>query len=172
MHSVSSSVSPIHRLVLVALLGALLPSAGAAQARVGGHVGIATPLVTIPSEGDTVDIGDQFTLVVPLGVTIKLTDRLAIDFETQVANPVDPSGTTALVVAPGAIYNLGAFSLGLRVASQIGADANVGLVPLVNFGLGPVGVGTWFVEAAFPAFVHATPPDFTFTAVIHTGIGF
>jgi hypothetical protein len=39
-------------------------------------------------------------------------------------------------------------------------------------GLVPVRGGTWFVEAAFPTFVHAQQPDFTFTVVIHTGIGF
>jgi hypothetical protein len=159
-------------LVLAALVVTLAPAGALAQARVGGHVGLAVPLVTIPSEGDTTDVGDQFTLVAPIGVTVKLSDRVAIDLETQVANPVDPSGTTALVVAPGVVYNFGPFAAGLRVASEIGADSNVGVIPLVNKGLFPVGAATWFVEAAFPTFVHATPPDVTFTAVIHTGFGF
>jgi hypothetical protein len=162
----------LSRVLPVALVAALAPAGALAQARVGGHVGLAVPLVTIPSEGDTTDVGDQFTLVAPIGVTVKLSDRVAIDLETQVANPVDPSGTTALVVAPGIVYNFGPFAAGLRVASEIGADSNVGLIPLINKGLFPVGAATWFVEAAFPTFVHATPPDVTFTAVIHTGLGF
>jgi hypothetical protein len=142
-------------------------------------VGLAVPLVTIPSEGDTTDVGDQFTLVAPIGVTVKLTDRLAVDFELQVGNPIDPMRSDAtttrrtnLVVAPGVVYNFGPFAAGLRVASEIGAESNVGLIPLINRGLFPVGPATWFVEAAFPTFAHASPPDVTFTAVIHTGIGF
>jgi hypothetical protein len=31
----------------------------------------------------------------------------------------------------------------------------------------------WFVEAAFPVFLHSDPdPDYTFDVVLHTGIGF
>jgi hypothetical protein len=163
----------VSRLLPVALLIAVAPAAALAEGpRVGGHIGLATPLVTIPSEGDTTYISDQFTLVMPIGVTVKLSDRLAVDFETQVANPVDPEGTTALVVAPGLVYNFGAFAGGLRVASEIGAPSNIGLIPLINKGIAPVGAGTWFVEAAFPTFVRSKSPDFTFTVVVHTGIGF
>jgi hypothetical protein len=170
----------LSRLVHVALLVALAPSSALAEgARVGGHVGLATPLVTIPSEGDTTDIGDQFTLVAPIGVTVKLTDRLAVDFETQIGNPIDPMRSDAtttrrtnLVVAPGLVYNFGPFAAGLRVASEIGAESNVGLIPLINVGVVPMALGTWFIEAAFPTFVHASQPDVTFTAVVHTGIGF
>lgn len=171
--SLVSLVRPfLARIVPAALLVAVAPAGALPPPRVGGHVGLATQLVTIPSDGDTIDIGDQFNLIAPIGITVKLTDRFAIDFETQVVNPVEPSGTTSFVVAPGAIYDVGPFALGLRVASEIGADANVGLIPLINRGLVPVGAGRWFVEAAFPSFVHAKSPDFTFSVVIHTGIGF
>lgn len=177
---VSRVVASSCSLVSAALVVAVAPANGVAQGpRVGGHVGLAAPLVTIPSEGDTTDIGDQFTLVAPIGITVKLTERLAVDFETQVGNPIDPMRSdatttrrTSLVVAPGLVYNFGPFAAGLRVASEIGAESNVGLIPLVNRGLFPVGAATWFVEAAFPTFVHASQPDVTFTAVIHTGIGF
>lgn len=159
--------------VALALAAALVPATPLAQgARVGGHVGLATPLVTVTADEDT-DIGDTFVLVAPIGVTVKLSDRTAIDLETQVVNPVDPRGTTALVVAPGAVYNVGPFALGLRIASAIGAPANVGAIPLVNRGLFPVGNGTWFIEAAFPFFLRSDPdPDWTFDAVVHTGIAF
>lgn len=154
-------------LVVWAPAGAL-----AQERRVGGHIGFATSFVTVTSD-DTTDIGDQFTLVSPIGVTVKLTDRLAIDFETQVHNPVDPSGTSFFVVAPGIIYNPGPAAIGLRLASAINSPANVGLIPLINRGLADLGGGaTWFVEAAFPTFVHAEPPDVTFDVVLHTGIGF
>jgi hypothetical protein len=46
------------RLLLAALVAATVPASTLAEyPKVGGHVGLATPLVTIPSEGDTVDIG-------------------------------------------------------------------------------------------------------------------
>jgi hypothetical protein len=139
---------------------------------VGGHVGIATPLVTVTSD-DTTDIGDVFSLFVPIGVTVKLSDRLAVDFEMIVQNQVDPRGNSALVVDPGIIYNAGPVALGLRVASAIGAPANVGVIPLINRGIAPVGGGTWFIEAAFPTFLHSDPdPDVTFDVVLHTGIAF
>jgi len=160
-------------LLPAALALAVAPTVALAQgARVGGHIGLATPLVTMTSDDDT-DISETFVLVAPIGVTVKLTDRFAIDFETQVVNPVDPRGNTALVVAPGAVYDAGPVVLGLRVASAIGAPANVGVIPLIHKGLFPVGSGTWFLEAAFPLFAHSDPdPDFTFDVVIHTGIGF
>jgi hypothetical protein len=167
--------SLVPRLLPVALVLALAPGPALAQAKVGGHVGLATPLVTVPSEGDTIDIGDQFTLVAPIGVTVALNERLAVDFEFQVGNPIDPNEgqTSNLVVAPGLIFKLGGpFAAGLRVASEIEADPNVGVIPLLNVGLVPIRGGTWFVEAAFPTFVHAREPDVTFTVVLHTGIGF
>ncbi len=139
---------------------------------VGGHVGIATSFVTVTSD-ETTDIGDNFVLSAPIGVTVKLGNRLAVDFEMIVQNPVDPRGDTKLVVDPGLVYNAGLVALGLRVASAIGAPANVGVIPLINRGLAPVGGGTWFIEAAFPTFMHSDPdPDFTFDVVLHTGIGF
>ncbi len=139
---------------------------------VGGHVGIATPLVTVTSD-DTTDIGDSFVLAAPIGITVKLGERLAVDFETIVQNPVDPRGETTFVVDPGLIYDAGPVALGLRLASAIGKPANVGVIPLINRGLAPVGGGTWFVEAAFPMFARSDPdPDFTLDVVVHTGIGF
>jgi hypothetical protein len=165
--------SLVWRLLAVALVVGLAPAGAPAQeARVGGHIGLATPLATVTSDGDT-DISETFVLVAPIGVTVKLTDRFAIDFETQVHNPIDPRGTTGFVVAPGAVYNLGPFALGLRVASAIGAPANVGVIPLINRGLFPIGKATWFIEAAFPVFFRSNPdPDTTFDVVIHTGFGF
>jgi hypothetical protein len=161
------------RLLAAGALAGVPAAALAQQGRsVGGHVGIATPLVTVTSD-DTTDIGDNFVLAAPIGVTVKLSDRLAVDFEMVVQNPIDPRGDTKLVIDPGLIYNTGPFALGLRIASAIGAPANVGLIPLINRGIAPVGGGTWFIEAAFPTFLHSDPdPDITFDVVLHTGIGF
>lgn len=156
--------------LLLSSMVAAVPAA-ARGASVGGHIGLATPLATVTSDDET-DISETFVLVAPIGVTVKLSDRLAIDFETQVVSPIDPEGNSHLVVAPGVVYNLGAFAAGLRVASHIGQPSNIGVIPLINLGLFKVGDGTWFVEAAFPTFVHQQPPDVTFDVVLHTGIAF
>jgi hypothetical protein len=153
------------------VVSSVVPSRALAQAKVGGHIGIAVPLLTVTSD-DTTNIVDDTVIVNPIGVTVKLTERFAVDFETQVVSPVDPEGDTGFVVAPGLIYNAGPAALGLRVAWQIGAPVNVGVIPLVNFGIAPVGVGTWFVEAAFPTFISSEDPDVAFNVVLHTGIGF
>jgi hypothetical protein len=158
--------------VLAGLVVASAPAEAFAQARVGGHVGIASPIVTITSD-DSTNIVDNTVIVNPIGVTVKLTDAVAVDFETQVVSPVDPTGDTKLVVAPGLIYNAGPAALGLRVAAEIGSPANVGLIPLINKGIADLGGGaTWFVEAAFPTFISSQRPDVAFNVVLHTGIGF
>ena len=138
---------------------------------VGGHIGVAVPLVMI-NEDDTNTVDDNFVIANPIGIGFKLSEKLVLDFEVIVQNPVDPSGTSSLVVDPGLVYNFGAFAAGLRAASVINQPANFGLIPLINKGIANVGGGTWFIEAAFPMFVHAEPPDFTLDIVLHTGVGF
>jgi hypothetical protein len=139
---------------------------------VGGHIGIATSFVTVTSD-ETTDIGDNFVIANPIGVSVKMSDRLVVDFETIVQTPVDPKGTTSFVVDPGVVFSAGPVALGLRVAWAINARSNVGVIPLVNKGIAKVGGATWFVEAAFPTFLRSNPdPDVTFDVVLHTGIGF
>jgi hypothetical protein len=135
---------------------------------VGGHVGIATPLVTVSDE--TTTIADQFTIFNPIGIGFKVSERWAVDFETVVATPVDPGGVTGLVVDPGVIYGFDAVAVGLRVAFQINARANIGLIPLVNKSLVDFGGAAWFVEAAFPTFY--ADQKLAFNVVLHTGVGF
>lgn len=135
---------------------------------VGGHVGVATPLITVASETKT--IGDQFTLLTPIGIGFHVSEHWIVDFETVVANPVHPTGTTGLVVDPGIIHADGRVAVGLRLAFQINHDANVGGIPLVNIGLVDFGGATWFVEAAFPTFYSDKKGEFN--AVLHTGVGF
>ena len=148
---------------------------------VGGHLGIALPLVTFARD-ETSTIADQLTLAFPIGIGFKLSEKAAIDFETVVSNPISPRGTTALTVDPGIVYDTGAVVVGLRLAWKIQADTNLGLIPLVHKGIADVGGGaSWFVEAAFPTFVGVGPDPantgadrttFEFNVVVHTGISF
>jgi hypothetical protein len=137
--------------------------------KIGGHIGIATPLVTVSKK--TTSIADQLTVLTPIGIGFKVSEHVAIDFETVVATPVhQPGSTTGLVVDPGIIYGFGKAAVGLRVAFKINNAANVGLIPLINYGLVDLGCATWFVEAAFPTFYSADASEFN--AVLHTGLGF
>ena len=135
----------------------------------GGHLGVAVPLVTVTDE-ETTTVSDQFTLAHPIGVGVKVSRRLTVDFEVVVSNPIDPVGPTGLVVDPGVVYDVGPVALGLRAAFQIGQTANIGAIPLVNKGLVDLGGATWFIEAAFPTFY--SDHDLAFNVVLHTGIGF
>ena len=134
--------------------------------RLGGHVGVATPFVTLSSE--TTTIADQFTMLHPIGISVKF-DRVTVDFETVVVNPIDPGGEVGLVIDPGVVYNFGPVAAGLRLAWQQ-AESNFGLIPLVNKGIVDIGEATWFVEAAFPTFY--TDDTIALNMVLHSGIGF
>jgi hypothetical protein len=142
---------------------------GPASTRLGGHVGVALPLVSVSSK--TTTIADNVTILDPIGVSVKMSPHLVIDFETVVSTPVKPAGgSTGLVVDPGVVYDWGAVATGLRAAWQIGQPANFGLIPLVNKGIVDLGRATWFVEAAFPTFY--SDHRVTFNVVLHTGVGF
>jgi len=134
--------------------------------RLGGHIGTATPLVTVSKS--TTTIADSFTLLHPIGISLKF-EKIVVDFETVVVNPIEPSGKTGLVIDPGVVYNFGPVAAGLRLAWQQ-ADSNFGLIPLVNKGIVDIGDATWFVEGAFPTFYAGGTVQFN--TVLHTGVGF
>jgi hypothetical protein len=151
------------------------PPAPNAPRSIGGHVGVASPLVTVAKE--TTTISDQFTILNPIGLGFKLSEHLVMDFEFVIATDVHPAKMTHVIVDPGVVYNWGKFATGLRVAWQIQENANFGLIPLLNVPLVDLGGATWFVEAAFPTFIRHTDPandngNVAFNAVLHTGVGF
>ena len=157
------------RLGLLLLLGTMVISVrGASAQSVGGHVGVAVPLVTV-GHGQT-DVRKDTIIVVPIGIGIKLTDSLVFDFETAVVSPISPVGANKLIVDPGLVYNWGSVATGLRLAFQLGQTTNVGMIPLVNVPLVDLGRATWFLEAAFPTFYESK--HVSFTAVLHSGFGF
>ena len=134
--------------------------------RLGGHIGTATPLLTVSKS--TTTIADSFTLLHPIGISLKF-EKVVVDFETVVVNPIEPSGRTGLVIDPGVVYNFGPVAAGLRLAWQQ-ADSNFGLIPLVNKGIVDIGEATWFIEGAFPTFYAGGTVQFN--TVLHTGVGF
>lgn len=146
------------------------PALSSSGRTIGGHVGVATPLVTLASKTRT--IADTVTVLNPIGVSVKLNQNVVVDFEMVVATPAHPTGSTGLVIDPGVVYNWGPFATGLRLAFELNANSNVGLIPLINMGLVDLGSATWFVEAAFPTFLSDGDDKLALNAVLHTGVGF
>jgi hypothetical protein len=150
---------------------------------VGGHIGLAIPIISFHHLGKTTQTpSDQLTLAVPIGITIHLSPDWVVDFEEVVGNAVSPAGTTGVTIDPGVIYVGGPVALGLRIKWDVGTNVNVGLIPLIHKGLVDVGPANWFIEAAFPITYTrigaATTPsgtgtnDYTLAIVLHTGVAF
>lgn len=150
------------------------PSARRTFPAIGGHLGMALPLATVSSRSTV--IGEDFaTIGLTPGITVHLDEKWAIDFEFIAFNELKntPAATT-FIVDPGIIRKFDGFVLGLRVATQVGAPTNSGLVPIVvvPFKIGQRAV--YFVELDIPLFVRDMGPraHFSATALFQTGIGF
>jgi hypothetical protein len=130
-------------------------------ARVGGHFGLALPIATFDNDGATA-IGRDFVQVgVTPGITVKLDDQWAIDFEFIAFSrwdlkPVDRSHTI-FVADPGVVYNFGPVAAGLRLAVQVGEGVplNFGIVPIVVVPFKISSKVSYFVELDLPVFVTA-----------------
>lgn len=152
--------------------------------RLGGHVGLAVPIVKIATGGTTAIGADFLQLGIASGVTIKLDEHWAVDLEGvgyttwQFADGgTSARASTSFVVDPGVIYGCGSFATGLRAGVQIGEGVpfNLGLIPLVNFGLFPLGKLKWFAELDLPFFVLGEPGSsaaVSFSPQIQTGVSF
>jgi hypothetical protein len=147
------------------------PASGGAR-MVGGHVGAAVPVVSFHSTGKTTQTpSDQFTIAVPIGVSVHVAPLWVVDFEAIVASDVSPWGSTKLTIDPGLVYVGPPVALGLRAKFDVSANANFGLIPLVHKGIVDIGQANWFVEAAFP--ITATRgAGYALAAVAHTGFAF
>lgn len=142
--------------------------------KVGGHLGLALPLLTIGS--DLTVIGDDFVNVgVTPGITVKLNDRWAVDFEFIAFNAWK-GGTTAatFVVDPGVVYAFDSVVAGLRVATEIGAARNIGLVPII---VKPFEIReglSYFLELDLPLFLRDDGEDMkpSLTVLLQSGFAF
>jgi hypothetical protein len=136
---------------------------------IGGHIGVAVPLLMF--DHPTKNVGDQLNIAHPIGIGFKLANGLVIDFEVVVANHIDQNkAPTTLTIDPGVVYNWGPAATGLRVKWDVGAPPNIGIIPLINRGIVDFGGATWFVEAAFPTTI--VNSNINFDVVLHTGVGF
>jgi hypothetical protein len=156
----------------------------AAPRMVGGHIGVAIPLVSFHHLGKTTQTpSDQLTLAVPIGITVHMSPDWVVDFEEIVGSPVRPAGFTGVTIDPGVVYVGGPVALGLRLKWDIGSNVNIGLIPLVHKGIVDIGGGAnWFIEAAFPltysrigantTLTGTGSNDYTLAIVLHTGIAF
>jgi hypothetical protein len=155
---------------VVAASGA--PAASTDTRMVGGHVGAAVPVVSFHSTGKTTQTpSDQFTIAVPIGVSVHVAPLWVVDFEVVVASNVKPWGGTGLTIDPGVVYVGAPVALGLRAKFDVSDSANFGLIPLVHKGIVDIGQANWFVEAAFP--MTATRGEgYALAAVAHTGFAF
>lgn len=181
--------------IAVVSFGVLLGSAGRASAdsvapiaspennspRLGGHLGVAIPMVVVSTETTTIG-GDFVTLGIAPGITARLSEKWAIDYEFVAYSTVDRRGQkTALVVDPGVVYDLGPVVVGLRAAIRV-ADtrSNFGLIPIINKGI-KIGNVAWFAELDLPIFFNETVTNAatneartrtSLIAQLQTGIGF
>ena len=117
-------------LLVTAVFGLALAKDAPAQNSVGGHIGIAFPLVT-HADGKTTNIGDNFTTAFPMGVTIKRDgSKLAFDFEFVPAIQDRPRKVN-LTIHPGLIWDLGHnFAGGVRAAFDVN-QTSWGFTPLL-----------------------------------------
>lgn len=134
--------------------------------RVGGHFGLAISIAAFDNDGTTA-IGRDFVQIgITPGITVKITERWAVDFEFIGFSRWDlnPPGTpnkshTIFVVDPGVVYNFGPVAGGLRLATQIGEGVplNFGIVPIVVVPFKVTKRLSYFLELDLPVFVMATP---------------
>ena len=169
-------IQSVVRTVAIGTIGfCLVASAARAQDQLGGHFGVVFPLVTHVN-GTTTNIGDDFKMGFPMGITVKTSDTYAFDLEVVPGldpQPNKPIGVS-LTVHPGVLRSLGnSWTVGMRMAFDIGG-ASWGFTPLLNKGF-PTGGHNYFVEFVVPIRFQDDSSDNTHGAVtlgVHLGIGF
>lgn len=173
---VTGGLGSIASIVLIAMSGSLAPKA-VAQEGLGGHVGFVLPLVTRAGR-QTSNIGDNFSIGFPLGITFKRAGRVAYDLELVPAIQDSPR-KVSLTVHPGFVCALKHnWAAGMRMAFDVNSS-QFGFTPLVNKSWPIKAEGTffkaYFVEAVLPVrFNRPTGGNTTIpvTFGLHFGLGF
>jgi len=154
---------------------ALLATSARADDKLGGHFGAVFPLVT-HANGDTTNIGDDFKIGFPMGITVKPGGKWAFDLELVPVLDFNDNGPIGvpLTIHPGVLRDLGGnWTFGLRMAFDIGG-ASWGFTPLLNKGF-PKGNHALFVEAVVPIRFQDDAAGNGSTAIgfgVHLGVGF
>lgn len=167
-----SGVLPVAFVLLCGLFTAT--SAQEPPPRVGGHVGIAFPIVT-RSDGRTTTISEDFIVGFPIGIVIRNSSPFAFDFEFVPTINNSPRQNVTLTVHPGIVYGFKKnYTAGIRAAFDIGGDA-YGFTPLIQRSWKIKGNTKYFIEADFPVRFRQQPDlrrttSGTFTA--HFGVAF
>jgi hypothetical protein len=161
--------------LLALLAGFLCASPASAENRLGGHFGAVFPLIT-RAGGETTNLGDDFKIGFPMGITVKKSDRWAFDLELVPVLDFDEEGPIGvpLTVHPGVLRDLGgSWTAGLRMAFDIGG-ASWGFTPLLNRGFSS-GDHAYFVEFVVPIRFQDDAVGEGSTAIgfgVHLGVGF
>ena len=158
------------------IAGGIAPPAQA-QVTVGGHVGFVIPWVT-HSGGQTTNIGDNFQIGFPLGVTFHGPGRMNLDLE-MVPSFSDSPRSVSLTVDPGVVWGLDkGWAVGLRAAFDVNSS-RLGFIPLLNkswkFKDQKGFFKSYFIEADLPVkFDRPTgqPGSNSVTFATHFGLGF
>jgi hypothetical protein len=157
------------------------PAKAPAKARkLGGHLGLGVPFVTLGTPGTSV-IGRDFGVTgIVAGINVALTQKWSIDFEFIALGDFKPNNipgrpsTTVFVLDPGVVYNAGFLFVGLRAAMRVPSPlggAEFGLIPIIGKAFKINDYVAYYIELDLPAFAHSTG-DVTFTAFFQTGFGF
>jgi hypothetical protein len=171
----SAGLRRARHLATALLLVGLAAPVASAQNRIGGHFGVVFPLVT-HANGETTNIGDDFSMGFPMGITVHTTDTVAFDLE--IVPGLDPRDRgpigVPLTIHPGVLKKIsGPWTGGLRMAFDVGG-ASWGFTPLINYGF-PQGNHAYFVEFVVPIRFQQDLVGDNHTAVtfgVHFGIGF
>ncbi|MFO7566208.1 MAG: hypothetical protein R6X02_26415 [Enhygromyxa sp.] len=157
------------------------PAEAPAKARkLGGHLGLGVPFVTVGTPGTSV-IGRDFGATgIVAGINLALTPKWSIDFEFIALGDFKPSNvpgtpsTTLIVLDPGVVYNAGFLFAGVRAAMRVPSPlggAEFGLIPIIGKAFKINEYVAYYIELDLPVFAHSTG-DVTFTTFFQTGFGF
>jgi hypothetical protein len=149
--------------------------------RLGGHVGLGVPIVTVGTAGTSV-IGRDFGVTgITAGINVALTAKWSIDFEFIALGDFKPSNipgpatsTTVFVLDPGVVYNAGFLFAGVRAAMRVPSPlggAEFGLIPIIGKAFKINDYVSYYIELDLPAFAYSTG-HVTFTPFFQTGFGF
>lgn len=148
--------------------------------KLGGHLGLGVPIVTVGTPGTSV-IGRDFGVTgIAAGINLALTPKWSIDFEFIALGDFKPSNvpgapsTTLIVLDPGVIYNAGFLFVGIRAAMRVPSPlggAEFGLIPIIGKAFEINDYLAYYIELDLPTFAHSTG-HVTFTTFFQTGFGF